>query len=345
MRNDLLKKICGIFTLNSNFSGILSGLSGESLNAVVHRVNSLEMLMCKNDKELRAILTENSHVREEEVLRLLRAINCLRMSQNCIKTGSMKQTDLFWDSWDRHHHSQLKPGTSPRTDRGKLNNRGIRNQNIYTINTETPINNQHELQIDSPLELSPPGELHTLTPSPSPPNSPANSSKMRIKGFPTTPPPKKKHQTLILAPSLMGTPPPYPNNTSASNTSISGVNSGHMNSYDQQSLSKSRSHEFQLLKQKEQNNHSLQQPQSQNQDNFHPILQSCSSHQSSLNNQSSNVNPANLDSGANILQSTATINTSECNTNISYTVPTPRSRLHTEPGKLNNVIIKHLVLN
>lgn len=293
------------------------------------------MLICKNDVELRAILNECSHVREEEVRRLITAMKCLRISQTSIKTGRKEQSDLFWDSWDRHHHSQLKASTSPRIDRGKLNNKGIRQHNIFAINTETQISDQQERQTESPSELSPPGEFHTLSPSPSPPNSPANNSKTRTKGFPTTPPPKKKHQTLVLASSLLGTPPPHSNVTSASNITMSNVNSGHINAYDQQCLSKSRSHEFQLIKQKEQNNQGLQQPITQNQDSSHPLLQGfTSSNQPSLTNQGSNGSSSTTDSGVPILSNTTTIKTSECNTNILYTVPTPRSRLHTEPGML-----------
>lgn len=334
---------------------IFAGLSGESLNAVIHRVNSLEMLMCKNEIELRAILTDNSQVRDEEVRRLIRAMNCLRMCQTCIKTGRKEQNDLFWDSWDRHHHSQLKPGTSPRTERGKLNSKGIirhhHNHIPFTINNGTPLNNQYESQqTQSPLELSPPEHVpqttsedltfHTLTPSPSPPNSPANNSKTRTKGFPTTPPPKKKHQTLVSASSVLGTPPPHSNNSSGASNATSNVNNaGHVSAYDQQSLSKSRSHEFQLLKQQqlkqqlEQNNQQEQQL-SQSQDNSHPLLTSSNSHQPSSTNLSSNGNSTTPDSGVHMMHSsTTTINTSECNTSMSYSIPTPRSRLHTEPGE------------
>lgn len=309
------------------------------------------MLMCKNEIELRAILTDNSQVRDEEVRRLIRAMNCLRICQTCLKSGRKEQNDLFWDSWDRHHHSQLKPGTSPRTERGKLNNKGIRhhhNHNPFTINNGTPMSNQHEQQTQSPLELSPPEHVpqstseelsfHNLTPSPSPPNSPANNSKTRTKGFPTTPPPKKKHQTLVSATSVLGTPPPHSNNTGASNAIASNVNSGYVGTYDQQSLSKSRSHEFQLIKQQqqkqqEQNNQEQQQQLSQSQDNSHPLLTSSNSHQPSSTNQTSNGNSTTPDSGVHMHSSTTTINTSECNTNISYSIPTPRSRLHTEPGE------------
>lgn len=327
-----------------------SGLSGESLNAVIHRVNSLEMLMCKNEIELRAILTDNSHVRDEEVRRLIRAMNCLKMCQTCIKSGTKEQSDLFWDSWDRHHHSsQLKPGT-PRTERGKANNKRHHHTPL-TINNGTQHETQpQQQQVQSPLELSPehvPQQeellLHTLTPSPSPPNSPANSSKTRTKGFPTTPPPKKKHQTLVSASSVLGTPPPHSNHTAGVAPSVNGGQVMVVGAYDQQSLSKSRSHEFQVLKQQQQQQQKLEQnasESSQMQDNPHPLLTSTNSHQPSssssttMSNQISNGNSTTPDSGVHMHSSTTTINASECNTtNVSYALPTPRSRLHTEPGE------------
>lgn len=305
------------------------GLSDESLNIVLLRINSLETLMCTNDVELRTILADGSNVRDEEVRRLLRAMNCLRMSQTSIKTGRKEQSNLFWDSWDRHHNSQMKAGISPRTDRGKLMTKGNRYHNLYSTNHDSPVNIRHEQQTESPLELSPPEDLsfHTLTPSPSPPNSPAN--KTRSKAFPTTPPPKKKHQTLVSAINSLGTPPSHVNNTSAVNVITSNVNSGPVNVYDQKSLSKSQSHEFQLIK-SDQSNQDQQTPPSQNPETSHSCLINSNSHQLSLSNKSSNGNSVMPDSKEHIQSSTTTLNSSEFNT---FSVPTPRSRLHTEPGK------------
>uniref|UniRef100_A0A336MFK1 CSON000374 protein n=1 Tax=Culicoides sonorensis TaxID=179676 RepID=A0A336MFK1_CULSO len=319
------------------------GLSGDSLNAVIHSVNSLEMLICKNEIELRKILTDNSQVRDEEVRRLIRAMNCLKICQSCIKNGRKDQSDLFWDSWDRHHHTQLKQGTSPRNEKGKVNYKVNRHQHPHTMNYDSQINS-HEQQ--SPLELSPPDHVqvqssdelsfHTLTPSPSPPNSPANNSKSKTKGFPTTPPPKKKHQTLVSATSGFGTPPPHSNNIGASCNTVPHPNGGQINSLDQQFLSKSRSHEFHLQQQLQIQEYNNQESQLQhsvkNQENNHATLTSSNSHQPSSTQYTSNSDSIMTDSGIHIHSSATTINKSECNSNVSYNMPTPRSRLHTEPG-------------
>lgn len=186
------------------------GLSSASLNAVIQKVNSLELLLNKNDEELREILINNIHVREEELRRLVRAMGNLRRYHDQLQTGELKEPiDLFWDSWDRHplHHR-----ASPRINRSQPRVGARSAHAVHRLNGV----------VQSPVEVTPPLEgssdiiseqlLHphhvtspeegstcTLTPSPSPPTSPSTValSKQVKKGFPTTPPPKKKHQTHI----------------------------------------------------------------------------------------------------------------------------------------------------
>lgn len=123
------------------FSFIL-GLSPGTLNAIQHRVGSLEVLLEKSEAELKGLLPITSKLEpsydEEEARRLVRAMTSLRQ---CRKASGKKEDsfELFWDSWDSrqsnssghhhhhhhyHHHQQQharatsgNAGASPRTAR------------------------------------------------------------------------------------------------------------------------------------------------------------------------------------------------------------------------------------
>lgn len=78
-------------------------------------MNTLELLLDKNDGELRGML--NPSIREEEVRRFLRATFNLKRCRYAITSGTSEPNELFWDSWDRHHNVQYAPVASPRTSR------------------------------------------------------------------------------------------------------------------------------------------------------------------------------------------------------------------------------------
>ncbi|XP_063696394.1 kinase suppressor of Ras 2 [Culicoides brevitarsis] len=301
------------------------GLNGDSLNVMLHRINSLEMLICTNDAEIRAILEDGSTIRDEEARILIRAMNCLRISENSIKTGLKEQSDLFWDSWDRQQNNHIKTGISPKIERGKTNNKGPRYQNMFSTNTDNLLINRIDQQTENTLELSPPedGSFHTLTPSPSPPDSPANSFKTRTKGFPTTPPPKKKHQTLVSSNTSFGTQSIHLNNTTAININSSNVNIGPNN--EQRLLSKSQSHELQLTNE-DQINQVQYNSQKQIAESSYSISNANSNiQQANLSNKVVNGNSILPESKEHIPSNTTFNSTSE------IPVPTTRSRLHTEP--------------
>lgn len=181
------------------------GLSPESLNAVMQRVNTLELLLDKNDNELRLMLNHNVNIREEEVRRLLLAMFNLKRCREAITIGKSEPNELFWDSWDRHHHIHPTAGASPRAHRtARYQNRTT--NTAYAVDTSVnhvDISIKDSDTIDRQNHLISPEDtsVSTLTPSPSPPNSPSItlSTKSNKKGFPTTPPAKKKHQTMPLA--------------------------------------------------------------------------------------------------------------------------------------------------
>lgn len=237
------------------------GLSSASLNAVIQKVNSLELLLDKHDEELREILVNNINARDEELRRLVRAMGNLRRCRDQLQLGEIKEhMDLFWDSWDRHppHNraspriSRSQPRVGAKSAQTMHRSNGVVQSPVEAISPAAAspdiISERllHPHHIMSPEE----GSTCTLTPSPSPPTSPSNVAlaKQAKKGFPTTPPPKKKHQTHIRHAAVQQ-PPMHQYQVSQNNNSINSVNPNAMNANSDQfvSLTKSKSHESQFL--------------------------------------------------------------------------------------------------
>lgn len=188
---------------------IFPGLSQESLNAVLHCVNTLEILLDKNDCELRSMLNHNVNIREEEIRRFLRAIFNLKRCREAITIGKHEPNELFWDSWDRHTSASASPRSYRSTSRyqqhlksNRLLNTvsGIENS-IQTIDITIKDGNQTHDTVDRQNYLISPEDtsVSTLTSSPSPPNSPSTmqNTKNNKRGFNSTPPARKKHQTIL----------------------------------------------------------------------------------------------------------------------------------------------------
>lgn len=221
-------------------------------------MDTLENLLEKDDKELRTILNNNPKIREEEITRLSRAMINLKSCRESIELGRSEPGNLFWDSWERHHHAHHKTGASPRTTRTATRYQPCHNQN-FTLNTSAGSPNESD---SSNLEktsasggVTSPEESSTIvTPSPSPPNSPSfmpMNNKRNRGGFPTTPPPKIKLHTIVAS---MNNSQPISNN----------------NMSDSHSLTKSKSDESQLLTTLENNsnNHTIQSNRHPNSKHF-----------------------------------------------------------------------------
>ncbi|GAB0088856.1 kinase suppressor of Ras 2 [Sergentomyia squamirostris] len=226
------------------------GLSPDSLNVVLQRVNTLETLLEKSELELRAILHDNANVRDEEIRRLIRAMYNLKQCRQAITCGFPEPTDLFWDSWDRQTH--IHSGASPRTGRSNIR---VATSQQHTVRLQTS-----DSTVQSPVEISSPETgyygatspeessttVSTLTPpSPSPPNSPSVLLQNHIKKrgvFPTTPPAKKKHTTNL----QHGTNSVNVQNVINAN-SVPLPTTTPPAGADQTSMPKSKSHESQLL--------------------------------------------------------------------------------------------------
>lgn len=304
----------------------------------MQRVNTLELLLDKNDGELRCLLNNNTNLREEEVRRLLRAMFNLKRCREAITDGNIEPNELFWDSWDRHHHIHHSAGASPRAHRStsrfqqhyrNANTHGNHALSTTTVNvvdvsirdaaaaaattlTVTPyatsnivdvsikdttdsvgITGDRHNQLVSPEDTS----VSTLTPSPSPPNSPSISlsSRNTKKGFPTTPPAKKRHQTLMSQQKDQ-----YQQQFSPPAISTTHTNSM---SNDHVSVFKCKSYDLNA---------------SNNCSNY--------SEQSSTSTIATSTTFAHFNGNGSMTMSPATTH--------SY-LPTPRSRLHTEPNPEN----------
>lgn len=289
---------------------LVVGLSSASLNAVIQKVNSLERLLDKNEKELREILLNNINARDEELRRLVHAMRNLRRCRDQLQSGELKEPlDLFWDSWD-HHSTHYR--SSPRIIRSlpRVTTKSSQMDHRFNGVVHSPVDTNppamaspdiisgrllHPNQTTSPED----GSVSTLTPSPSPPTSPSNSAQSRQarKGFPTTPPPKKKHQTCIRQTVVNQQAPTQHNQISQNNNLITPIsNTTSSNSEQITSLTKSKSHESQFLA-----NQPLQMIESVNQQN---VVNS--------NNLASSGQPHPAGNG-------------------SVPLPGGRTRLHTEP--------------
>ncbi|XP_014270694.1 kinase suppressor of Ras 2 isoform X2 [Halyomorpha halys] len=148
------------------------GLCSESIQAICCKIKSIEALQDKSEHELKMLLgCDHSSVRQEEFRRLNRALHNLKRYTEILAKGgecdSGSDPPLYWDSWDR-------AAVSPRQQRSRA------------------------ARCSVPSEDHPP-----LSPPATPPSTPP---VLKIKGLndrskvPSTPPPKKKHQTGVLIP-------------------------------------------------------------------------------------------------------------------------------------------------
>nr|CAD7399029.1 unnamed protein product [Timema cristinae] len=212
------------------------GLSQESIRVVCQRVPSLETLQEKSEHELRNILSEHNAREDEEVRRLNRALHNLKKYTEILLRGEIPsetgELALYWDSWDRHQ--VIKTGvvggsTSPRPPRTRaarssvpseeyLPHNNYNNGNslcgsISTLTTASSTSSITSLPHHAPL--SPPPLCPPYTPPSTPPILKGKAGE-RVK-FPTTPPPRKKHQTGLQSTTLL--PDAYPLTKSKSHES------------------------------------------------------------------------------------------------------------------------------
>lgn len=297
----------------------------------MQRVNTLEILLDKNDGELRGMLNHNVNIREEEVRRFLRAIFNLKRCREAITVGSTNEPiELFWDSWDRQSTQHVSASASPRTHRltsryqqhqqyNRMANSAVAETNVQTVDITIRDKSQ---TLDTVVErhqylISPEDSASTITPSPSPPNSP--SYALTVKGAGkrnSTPPARKRHQAVVVTMNHSTQPnnsyhysyqqqftPPIVTTSPQSNAS---------NNIDQNSIPKSRSQESQW-------------------NNGHDVNRTSITSTSSVP-----VTTQNLSNTMNVLENfnySATSTSFQMNSvNTAGNLPTPRARLHTEPN-------------
>lgn len=185
------------------------GLSPESVKGVCQRIVSLEALQEKSDHEIRIILLEKN-AREEEVRRLNRALHNLKKYTEILIRGETTTDSgdlaLYWDSWDRHQ--VLKGSTSPRPPRTRDARSSVPSEECLP----------HFNLGGSASTLAAACSITSLpqyTPPSTPPVTKGRGGE-RVK-FPTTPPPRKKHQTGLQNVALL--PEAYPLTKSKSHES------------------------------------------------------------------------------------------------------------------------------
>lgn len=205
------------------------GLSSESLNVCLARLTTLEQILQLTDEELKQLLAQSptSNQIDEEVRRLTKAMNNLRKCMETVETsGAPTDPEQWhWDSWDRPppqpHHAHrgsvgnIGPGLSNSSPRPHHRQHPHPHQHQHSNNkskshvgsNSTSSSRSEQQQQQQQLTES---QL-TLTLTPSPPNSPftpasgtasasgtpqrSRSSTSTVAG---TPPPAKKHQTLLM---------------------------------------------------------------------------------------------------------------------------------------------------
>jgi kinase suppressor of Ras 2 len=183
------------------------GLSQQTINAVIHHVNTLEALLQMNDDDICAILTNNQTVESEEPRRLTCAINNLKRCQQCFKTG-VEPSDMFWDSWDRRNNIRSSKLSNNRLTTVIVNDQNIPDEFLQSPIELSPPDTQNSTSSlvtngtltsssDKLLNMISPEEgsgVSNLSPSPSPPQSPSvynttsqSSSGSNNKRLATTP--------------------------------------------------------------------------------------------------------------------------------------------------------------
>lgn len=305
-------------------------------------VNTLEILLDKNDCELRGMLNHNVNIKEEEVRRLLRAIFNLKRCHEAITVGTNEPNELFWDSWDHKstQHSS-SASASPRISRltsryqqhqqyNRMVNASNAENNVQTVDITIRDKSQTLDTVDKQNHLISPEDTSasTITPSPSPPNSPSYSQLSAKSGKRNgTPPARKKHQTAVTSSNQSTpsnnvhhhytyqqqfTPPIAVVTTSPQSNPLNSI-------IDQNPIPKSRSQESQWSNGPDGNRSSITST------NCVPVTTT------TINTATNPSNTMNaIDQFNNSLATSTSLHTNAVNTTTN--LPTPRARLHTEPN-------------
>lgn len=168
------------------------GLCQESLGLCTERLRNLEELLEKsgNENYLRDLIQCKHNTRDEEIRRLLNAMQNLSRCYEALKVNSPQPENLFWHSWkhnNHHHHHRNSVGNIGNPLSGSNNGSAVSTPSHVASPRLNRLNKHQPLAVDE--------RWNNLTPSktPSPPVSPSamngtHSSKKR-QG---TPPAKRK---------------------------------------------------------------------------------------------------------------------------------------------------------
>ncbi|CAH0773160.1 unnamed protein product [Bemisia tabaci] len=180
---------------------LVVGLGPESIQLICQRVKTIEALQERSEHDIKTLLASRSTVNQEELRRLMRAMHNLKKYTDLFLRGDSKEIGevaLYWDSWD---HQTVFRGSSPlRTRSGRCS---VPSEDALLPSTQQLAALNHHSNSVSSLPQSTP--THTVSSTPlspllyHPPSTPPLTPSSKGKGdkvkFPTTPPPRKKHQT------------------------------------------------------------------------------------------------------------------------------------------------------
>ncbi|XP_060521560.1 kinase suppressor of Ras 2 [Cylas formicarius] len=209
------------------------GLGKDSIVSLSLKISSVEELQEKSEHELKSLLAASA----EEASRLCRALHSLKKYTDVLKRGESQDgtqdSNLSWDSWDRHHYLKIKSELSPRAARSRATRASVPSEeNLFNNNNKPAATITSSPSVSSINSLNAGGVV--LGPPLTPPAAAsATFSPQTLRGkekkFPTTPPARRKHLTNN-APALL--PDSFP-------------------------LTKSKSHESQLAASKAESNTEL----------------------------------------------------------------------------------------
>lgn len=209
------------------------GLCQESLSICTERLKNIEELLEKSGNEiyLRDLIQCKHNTREEEIRRLLNAMQNLSKCYEALKVNSPQPENLFWHSWkhNNHHHH--------RNSVGNIGNPLSGSNNGSAVSTPSHIVSSPRLNRLNKQSFVVEERWNNLTPSktPSPPVSPsALNGTHSAKKRQGTPPAKRKMNC--------STPTHSPGSTCENDLPKSKSHEYHTNNTDNQFSGRFRHH-------------------------------------------------------------------------------------------------------
>lgn len=174
------------------------GLSPESLNVCLARLTTLEQILQLSDEELKQLLAQNATCTqpEEELRRLTKALNNLRKCMETMETSGSTATkeQWNWDSWDLPPHRGNVAGLNKSSPRAHHRQHLHQHSKSKVNSTSSP----RSQQLTSTFTPSPPSSPFTPASGTASASGTPQRTRSNASTVAGTPPPAKKHQTLLM---------------------------------------------------------------------------------------------------------------------------------------------------